>query len=435
MARILYLSPLPPAPTGIATYSAAVLRELRAIRFTKGHRVEAPWPIRGRIEERAAEADLAVYHVGNNLDFHRDIYALAARRPGLLVLHDLALDDLGAALLAVGDPLGGPTRVEALEAAGRLGAAGELDDPLRVPWCAYLVRRSRGVIVHSEFGRRYLESFGVRTPVFVVPHPVIEAERTMRRAHRRAARVRARFPGRVLVGVLGDIGRAKAIGAILEAVARVGPPAHLVVVGRSIPMFDVEREEIGPSGHGDRVTVAHDVTDRDFLAWLAACDVVVNLRHPHRGEVSGTVVRSLQAGKPTVVPATGTYLDWPEEAVVRVPAGPPDPEVLAAALAPLVADPARRAAVGARARAHIEALRRERATARGYAGAIEATVRLVHDPARVAMSRWAGALVDLGASAETVDLGLGRAYGESLAELGAQRMNGGGVGSAPSGQS
>ena len=47
------------------------------------------------------------------------------------------------------------------------------NEPLRIPWCAHAVRRSRGVIVHSEFGRRYLEEFGCKTPVFVVPHPPV----------------------------------------------------------------------------------------------------------------------------------------------------------------------------------------------------------------------------------------------------------------------
>ena len=45
----------------------------------------------------------------------------------------------------------------------------------------------------------------------------------------------------------------------------------------------------------------HDLDDADFLAWLAASDVVVDLRHPHRGEVSGSLARAMQAGRPTIV--------------------------------------------------------------------------------------------------------------------------------------
>src|SRR6266540_3134466 len=53
---------------------------------------------------------------------------------------------------------------------------------------------------------------------------------------------------------------------------------------------------------------------------MCAADVAVDLRYPHRGEVSGSLSRSMQVGRPTIVSATGTYLDLPEDVVVRVPA-------------------------------------------------------------------------------------------------------------------
>src|SRR4029453_13740311 len=90
--------------------------------------------------------------------------------------------------------------------------------------------------------------------------------------------------------------------------------------GRRIPGYDVEPMVHG-SGLGARVTVHTDVSDEDFLAWMCAADVAVDLRFPHRGEVSGSLSRSMQCGVPTVVSATGTYLDLPEDVVVRVPAG------------------------------------------------------------------------------------------------------------------
>ncbi|HEX2030478.1 MAG TPA: glycosyltransferase family 4 protein [Actinomycetota bacterium] len=414
MARIAYVSPLPPAPTGIASYSAAVLPRLRR---TGVGRIDAVWPVDGRAEEAVGRADLAVYHIGNNLDFHRDVYGLAVRHPGLVVLHDLSLDDLGGALLAVNDPLGPPTRAEALATAARLADGPAVDEPLRVPWCAFLARRSRGILVHSEFGRRYLEAFGCRTPAFVVPHPPVETPAAIRRAARRARRLRRRVaPEGVLVGVLGDVGAAKGIEAVVEAVARVGPPARLAIVGRRIPMYDIE-EVLARSGHRDLVTVAQDVSDADFLAWLAACDVVVNLRHPHRGEVSGTLLRAFQAGVPAVVSATGTYLDWPEGAVVRVPPGPPDADTLAPVLDGLVRDPARRAEIGRRGHALADRLAAEDATARGYRRAIDATVALATDPARGALARWADALADVGATPETAARGLGVDYADALDEL------------------
>lgn len=413
MPRIAYLSPLPPAPTGIAGYSEAILPRIRA---RTEDRVDALMPeTMDEGEHLLRHSHLGVYHIGNNLLFHREIYALAVRRPGLVVLHDLALDDLAAGLEAADDPLAAPTRADARAAARVLRAGGlQVEGPLATPWCAHLVRRARGVIVHAPFGRRYLEALGSRTPVFVVPHPPVPEPRGWRAAGA-DRRVRRRLAGRgPVVGVLGDIGRPKGIEAVLAAMGSIDRRAVLAIVGRRIPGFDV-REAVRASGLARRVAVEEDVSDAAFGAWLRACDVVVNLRHPHRGEVSGTLIRALQAGVPTIVSATGTYLDLPDDAVVRVPAGPPDARPLAEALDGLLRDPERRRRIGQRARAHVERLARDESTAAGYVAAIEATLRIVADPARPALARWAQALTDVGAEDE--DLRFGERYVEALRAL------------------
>src|ERR1039457_2274863 len=68
-------SPLPPAPTGVADYSAALLGALRQS---------------GPVEPDAATADVHLYHLGNN-HLHREIYARALRQPGVVVIHDAVL--------------------------------------------------------------------------------------------------------------------------------------------------------------------------------------------------------------------------------------------------------------------------------------------------------------------------------------------------------
>jgi hypothetical protein len=162
------------------------------------------------------------------------------------------------------------------------------------------------------------------------------------------------------------------------------------------------------------VSVHADVDDADFLAWLAAADAAVDLRFPHRGEVSGSLSRAMQAGVPTVVSATGTYLDVPDDAVVRVAPGPTDPEELAAVLQRLRDDPEHRARIGAAAAGHVERLRERDATARGYERAITETLALVRDPARRAMAIWGKALVDAGITEEMVAQGYGMEYARAL---------------------
>jgi glycosyltransferase involved in cell wall biosynthesis len=413
MARVAYLSPQPPAGTGIATYSAQVLKGLRAA--GAGHRLEAPWPLGGRIDEVVDRSDLAVYHVGNNAEFHGEIYRLAVRRPGLVVLHDLAIDDLVRWFADTGDPLGRGAEDEADAARGHLfERRPEIGPPLDTPWCAHLVRRSRGVIVHSRFGAEYLEAFGTRTPAFVVPHPVIDPPRAARRAAERGAVLRARIPQSLLVGVLGDVGGPKGIEATLAAARHLGTDVAVAIVGRRIPGYEVDDAAVS-SGIVDRVTVRLDVGEREFYAWLHAADVVVNLRHPHRGEVSGTLMRALEAGTPVVVQAVGTYLDWPEDSVVRIPGGQPDIAALLEALRRLQ-DPRERERIGAGAKREIERLRSEDATTTGYLRAIDRTLALLRDPRRDAAARWAAALAQMGGTEEHA--ALARSHLDALEELG-----------------
>ena len=418
--RLGFLAPLPPARTGVATYSASVLEGLRRIGFLERHAMDVVWPIEPKHEGIVPWYSLGIYQIGNNVEFHGDIYRFACQAPGLVVLHDVALDDFVRGLKAAGDPLGFAAEREAARLRDRLHSPDAVrNEPLREPWCGHLVRRARGVIVHSAFCKRYLEELGCRTPVFVVPHPVIEHEDDMRRAERHGPVLRRPLESRgahtVIVGP-GDLNEAKQLDAVLAAVAKLDPGVHLVLVGRRIEGYDADRAA-ATSGLGDRVTVAPDVSDDDFRGWLFAADAIVDLRYPHRGEVSGSLARAMQAGRAAVVSGTGTYLDIPDEMVLRISPGPADPDELAAALRRLADDPELRARMGEAAREHIARRAASDATARGYAAAIEGTLGLVRDPVRVAASRWGGSLVDLGVDDDMVREGYGVSYMQAFEDF------------------
>jgi glycosyltransferase involved in cell wall biosynthesis len=412
---VIFAGPLPPAATGIATYDRAVLDGLERAGMFERLRFDAVWPVGATQAGRFPGYHLGVFQLGNNVGFHLEIYRAAFLTDALVVLHDLALDDFVRGLIAAGDPLG---YMAAREAARLRGSLVEPDvianSPLREPWCAHVVQRARGVIVHSDFGRRYLEGFGCRTPVYVVPHPVIEAPDAFETTASRARQLRASVHDPAfLVVAPGDMNEAKRLDAVARAVAMLGDGAHLAIVGRRIEGFDVQ-SAIEAAGAGTTVSVHADVPEEDFLAWLGAADVAVDLRFPHRGEVSGSLSRAMQAGVPTVVSATGTYLDVPDEMVLRVAPGPPDPQELASVLGRLREDPELRARIGGAAAAQVEHLRTTDATTRGYERAITETLALVRDPARKALAIWGKSLVDIGITEDEVAEGYGAAYGRAL---------------------
>ena len=320
--RVASLGPLPPAPTGIATYHRAVLDGLERIGFTRRLPVDPVWPVRDADFATVPAYRLGVYHLGNNADFHLPIYRMVWQAPGLIVLHDLSLDDFVRGLMTSGDRLGFVAMREALEAREGMSLPEALANrPLRIPWIAAVARRARGIVVHAEFCRRYLEDLGCRTPVFVVPHPPVESAAAIAGAAPAGAGLRATLEARgarTLVVAPGDINEAKQLDALLAAVATLPDDVHVAVVGRSVETYDVRPVAQG-SGLGRRLHVETDVTDAAFLAWLAAADIVVDLRHPHRGEVSGrsparcrsAARRSCRRPAPTSTARRGRWSRWP----------------------------------------------------------------------------------------------------------------------------
>ena len=419
VGELVFSGPLPPAQTGVASYDRAVLDGLRRIGFFDRHRMDVLWPIEPKDAPRLPGYRLGVFELGNNVEFHLEAYRAAfLAQASVIVLHDLALDDFVRGLRTLGDPLGFMATREATAPRLNLSSPDIVrNEPLREPWCAHVARRARGIIVHSEFCKRYLEESGCRTPVFVVPHPIVESEADMLRALDRGRELRAERQAkgmRSMVVAPGDLNEAKRLDAVVSAVRELDDTVHIALVGRRIEGYDVDRV-VDSARLGDRVTLAPDVSDDDFRGWLAAADVIVDLRFPHRGEVSGSLIRAMQAGKPSVVSATGTYLDAPDEAVLRVAPGPTDPSELAERIRSLLDDPDLRARMGEAARAHVDAVRTSEATAKGYERAIEETLRLVRDPAHKALAIWGKALADLGVDETDLREGLGVSYAKALA--------------------
>jgi hypothetical protein len=122
----------------------------------------------------------------------------------------------------------------------------------------------------------------------------------------------------------------------------------------------------------------------------------------------------MQVGRPSIVSATGTYLDAPEGTVLTVAGGPGNAQELADQIRTLAEDPSRARAVGAAARAYMDGLRTSEATAHGYADAIRSTLDIVRDVTGPAMTRWAQALADVGVTQEYVDAGYGIRYARAL---------------------
>src|SRR6185436_4960960 len=84
--RVAFFSPLPPARSGIADYSEALIEFL-------GPLVDLKIFSRGDQPFDPSGFDVILYHIGNN-GFHDFVYETALRHPGVVVMHESNLHHL-----------------------------------------------------------------------------------------------------------------------------------------------------------------------------------------------------------------------------------------------------------------------------------------------------------------------------------------------------
>ena len=361
--RVAFFSPLPPARSGIADYSEALVEALRPLVdlevFSSGSQSFAP-----------AGFDAILYQVGNN-GFHDFVYETALRYPGVVVLHESNLHHLIAdltirrgdwdAYLRECEYNGGAAAREYAERVRRLEVGPDYEG---LPMLRRLLGSARGVVVHSRFMEREVRAAGFAGPVAVIPHgawiPVAD-----RNGYRPRLGLDELTP---LIGIFGFLKPYKRIAESLRAfrrLVRLAPNARLILVGEPHPEFAVE-PLIQSMGLSADVRVLGFTPIDEFVGYLSACDIVLNLRYPTVGESSGTLLRSLGLGKAVLVSEVGSFAEFPDEVCLKVPVGPGEEDLIFEYLNLLVSRPEVAKALGARAKDYVARECNWNAVARRY---------------------------------------------------------------------
>jgi glycosyltransferase involved in cell wall biosynthesis len=349
--RIAVMSPMAPLRSGISDYTARLIEALSgryAIDVFRDANYVPFLEIQNndfgcydhRIFERLARARnyrAVLYQMGNS-HYHRYIYDRLDRWPGLVTLHDFSLVGFHAGWSM--EPDAAPDHFRrAFEDYVRLLPDGarpsweEIATDPRGPYQAcvgrmlFLNRKifdaSLGVIVHSRWcqqqaarlypdlaGRTFTASFGAKPETY-------DPERK--------AAIRQQFdipPEALVLTSIGLISstklNAESIVAFAE-LARRRPDALFLFVGdeldggetrRTVERLDLARQ-VRFLGHypADRLADFGAITD------LGVC----LRRPPTNGETSAALLDLLRLGVPTIVSDVGSFSDYPDTAVRKVP--------------------------------------------------------------------------------------------------------------------
>jgi glycogen(starch) synthase len=216
----------------------------------------------------------------------------------------------------------------------------------------WLVRRADSVRVGTTAEKRKLATWGIDPrDIFVAPVPVDLARFI---AARPDPRVRAGFAeGAPLVLNASRLVAQKNLAALLEAVARVRatvPGVRLALAGDG-PLADDLRALAARLGIAERVRFLGRVDHGEMPGVLAAAAVVA-VSSVYEG-TSLVTVEAAAAGKPVVTTDVAGASDTVVEGQTGFVRPVGDVAALAAALAAVLSDPRRAAAMGAAAREHV----------------------------------------------------------------------------------
>jgi glycosyltransferase involved in cell wall biosynthesis len=344
-----FYSPLPPARTGVADYSAALLAELRS---------------RGTVEvapgDSDAPHDVALYHLGNNA-LHAGIYRRALAEPGVTVLHDALLHHYVLGQLDEAQYIDEFVYNYGQWHRGLAGAlwrarGSSASDPryFKYPMLRRIAERSRAIIVHNPAAADAVNAHAPEAKVVEIPHlfqppPAVSGADSLR--FRQRIGIEA---GAFLFGLFGYLRESKRVAQTVEAflsLRRELPRATLLVAGE-FASSDLERA-IMPLLKSPGIVRMPYLAEREFWLAASAVDACINLKYPGAGETSGIGIRLMGIGKALLMTDTAECARYPEDACIRIPPGAAERGSLLEHMQMLAAIPGVAAEIGRRATAHI----------------------------------------------------------------------------------
>lgn len=409
--RLAWFTPLPPTRSGIADYCAELLPALgdhHSIDVFVASSGEGRWAAERALPYAVRDAhefvwrhhtgpyDLTVFQLGNAW-CHDYMWPYVFHYPGLVVLHDGSLHHARAWSL-LRRQRAAHYRAEllfdhpTLAASAAELALGGFAGPIYYFWpmLRSVVESARAVAVHSTRLADELRSAHATATIarvrMGVPAPVASDA-----AVRGLRRQLGLSPDTLVLAAFGAVTEEKRLGAVLRTLHRLRrerATVHLLLVGQTMPQYDV-RAEAQANGVADAVTVVGFTEAEALATYLRLADVALCLRWPTARETSASWLRAIAAGRPTLVTDLAHQVDvptldprtWgvlhaeptltaPEPVGISIDLLDEDHSLLLA-LRRLVRDPSLRAALGAAAARHWATHHTIAHMARDYTGVLE----------------------------------------------------------------
>ena len=340
---INWFSPVPPTPSSIALDTAAVLPALarrgRIVVWTHEsdwspaleqhaeirhyHPATMPW-------EEINAADISIYHLGNQAEYHGPIWQVSRQHPGVVILHDLNMQHFFAGLATRTSDISRSEYLEMMEfhhsASGRELGEAFLSDVMSIdeicdkcPLTGAAIENALGVAVHTKIGCSQLGNPAdlpvAYVPLFARP-PIFSSAAAAKKFAGREKKSSA-SPSRVII--FGFLGLNRRSDSFLKALHQF-PERHRfhVDIYGTVAHEESLLALVGNLELNSLVTFHGFVSEDELEEALERSDLAINLRDPTMGEASASQLQIWQHGLPSLVTDIGWYATLPKNTVASV---------------------------------------------------------------------------------------------------------------------
>lgn len=341
--NIGYCSPFNPIKSGISDFSEELVVELGKYAHVDLFYNKEPNNVQlcekfqyydlGKLnaESFRKQYDVIVYHMGNNVEYHKCIADAFFEHPGILELHDFSLHNYLAGDKYLKNDIEGYLQCvkychgeEGTKIVQRF-----LDGNAGAPWENYALKLTvnkhfldvaEGVIVHSDMAKQMVKGIRPEVPVINIPLHTPDIVGNFEDNKQIAKQKLGIINNTLVFGSFGYATRAKRILETIEALAlykkNISHDFKYFIVGK-IYGIDIN-EKLKELELEDNVIVVGFTELEEFKNYMSACDVCFNLRYPTHGESSASLHRMLGLGKPIIATQIGTFEDYPNDIVKKV---------------------------------------------------------------------------------------------------------------------
>ena len=338
--RLAILSPIPPAKSGVADYTADLLPALAVyyditvidITWPQGSEGQDDHGGEGDVHDIAwlmqhgHEFDRILYQMGNS-EFHIGMLEALAKFSGVVVLHDFFLGYLLWREQALQQSSLAYDTFHQEHGLGALAlAANDLKTAIhRFPANQQVFCNARAVLVHSAYAQGLAAKWHgpvAREKTHIVNFPKPLAKDTSRtEARNRLNIARDDF----VVCSFGYLAPSKLSERIVNAWCASDlsqtSHAHLIFVGQShSDEYDKHiRDVINTLPNASQISITEFVSPSVYRDYLMAADLGIHLRQDSRGETSGAVMDAMSYGLPQIANANGSFAELDPKAVTLLP--------------------------------------------------------------------------------------------------------------------